>query len=440
MNLLNRTTVAAAVAVFFVPALSAVAAGKPKPASTPPVELKVISPAFKADKPLGVMYESGTALEFEAIIKGPTLGIAVDQGAKGYVGDLDTGWIVFKDPDGCLEVALSPGTPMAFQRPCLEALYPGIPPQDSFDLDSIPTDETYLQFTVDRDQPGVADGFVRNPAVRAALADPLASGAPEFMALTRDFIGGLHGNPDPSAAQSMPLGPSTGGTADDGYGYGADDDFPGLVVLSAHGAGLVYVDADGYPGTKTSSFVPESPRRQWNLAGFLNSVSYELKSIDGKTVIHAGMTLPNGLIAPIISLDNCIGQFDGQGFCDTDQHQYRVDGGPLQTVAGGRTAQDLWGAVVPSLTYEIRAFVVSGFAPSQIQDLNGDGKVTAADAKLAGYNVISGEVVTRFRQVNGFICTENTLTTMFGFDHDGNGQAQIGIACPPGPGALKGIP
>lgn len=433
MNSVSQLAVAAAVAACITPLAASGGGSKPAPAATPPVQLKILSPAYKSDKPLGIMYESGTTLEFEATIAGPSLGIATNR-PSSYIGYFDVGWIVFKDPDNCLEIALS-AVPMELQRSCLTALYPQIPP-GSTDMSPIVADETYLQFSNDNDQAGVPD----HNSPGSPLGDPLLSGEPEFMVLSRDFKGGLHGISDPPAPVSTPIGPYTGDSVDDGYGYGADDDFPGLVVLSARGVGLVYADADGFPGTKTSSLTPVSPRAQWNLAGFLNSVGYELKSINGKTVIHASMNLQHGLIAPIIALDNCIGVYDGGSFCDTDQHRYRVDGGPVQTVAGGRSAHDLWGALFPSLTYEVRAFVVSGTAPSQLADLNNDGKVTAADAKIAGYTVISDEAVTRFRQVSGFICFENTLTTIFGLDLDGNGQAQIGIACPPGAGALKKIP
>jgi len=431
MRLQHRNTVAAAVVACLAPVVATADGKQPKP---PPVNLKITSPAYASGKPLGVMYESGTALLFEAVIRGPTLGIATNR-LSVYIGDSDTGWIVFADPDNCLEIALNAisNAPIEFQRECLAALYPNIPPGSS-DMSSIVPDETYLQFSNDRDQPGVSD-FSSGP-----LSNPLLSGEPEFMVLTRDFKGGLMGFPDPPAPVSTPLGPFTGGTANDGFGYGADDDFPGLVVLSSRGVGLVYEDADADPNTKTSNFTLVSPRTQWNLAGFLHTVSYELKSNNGKTVIHAGMTLPNGLIAPLISLDNCIGQYDG-GFCDVDEHRFRIDGGPLQSGFGGRTAHEFWSAFIPSLTYEIRAFIVSGTAPSQLADLNGDGKVTVADAKIAGYKVLSNEAVTRFRQVSGFICApENNMTTLFGFDHDGNGQAQIGIVCPPGPGALRPIP
>ncbi len=56
------------------------------------------------------------------------------------------------------------------------------------------------------------------------------------------------------------------------------------------------------------------------------------------------------------------------------------------------------------MQFEGRAFMVSGIAPSLLSDGNGDGRVTAVDAKLAGYRVISNEVVFKFRKFHGDPC------------------------------------
>ena len=50
---------------------------------------------------------------------------------------------------------------------------------------------------------------------------------------------------------------------------------------------------------------------------------------------------------------------------------------------------------------ELRAFVINGTAPSTIEDWNGDGAVTAADAEFDGYTLISNEVVLEFVQIGG---------------------------------------
>ena len=64
--------------------------------------------------------------------------------------------------------------------------------------------------------------------------------------------------------------------------------------------------------------------------------------------------------------------------CD-DTGVFKVDGGAL--LPGGGTGLEHWTALIPTLTYEVRAFVVSGAAPTTLADLNNDNQVTAADAK-----------------------------------------------------------
>lgn len=416
-----------AVAAVLFPAVSH-AAPKPKPPPGPPVNLEIDSPAFRADRPLGTMYSSGTTLHLKATIE-RSLGIF---STGSYVGNGQTGWIIFADPDNCVEI-IANVAPMRFQSECLQQLYPNIP-EDDYPDSSIVPDETYLQFTIDRDAAGLAD-FTWN----SDLADPTRSGEPVFAGVTRQLIG----DEDPETPREFALGPFTGGTADDGFGYGSDDDLPGLVLLSNHGVGIVYVDPDGDSSTRLLDFAPAYPRARRNLAGFLNAVSYELKSNNGKTNIHAEMTLPDGLIAPIVAVDNCLGAGLPEGECD-GSNQFQVDGGPMQYNGGGDffgSGFGIWREQMLATTFEVRAFLVSGVAPSQLADLNLDGRVTAADAKAAGYTVISDEAVARFRQYPAFLCSEQgALTTVFGVDFDDNTAANIHIQCPPGPGAIKPIP
>lgn len=430
MAAVSRSIAVAAVAASLCPALSS-SAPKPKPPAAP-VNLEIVSPAYKPDLPLGTMYSSGTTLAFKATVKS-SLGIFT-HGA--YVPKRGVGWIIFNDPDGCTEVGVSFGLPMALQPVCLQQMFPGIPVdfQHFLDPSQVVPDETFLQFRIDNDAAGVAD-FTSNPG----LADPAQSGGPVFLGLTNQLVGD-EGVGSPLPLKELAIGPFTGASVDDGFGYGADDDLTGLVVLSNRGVGVVYQDADAFPGTRLANFTPVSPRTLRNLAGFLESVSYELKSNNGKTVIHANMTLPNGLIAPILAVDNCMNTDPGDlnATCDAIG-RYQVDGGPFQT--GADVGVELWSAVIPAMTFEIRAFIVSGTAPSQLADLNGDGKVTAADAKLAGYKLVSDEAVTQFRQFPSQLCSEqDALSTVFGADFDGNGYSAVHSECPPGPGSLKGIP
>ena len=431
MRMNSRLVVAAAVAAALCPALSSGAPKPPKPPPPPPVDLEIDAPAFRTDKPLGVMYSSGTTLHIKATIE-RSLGIL---SVGSYVGNGQTGWIVFKDPDNCVEI-IANYIPMRFQSECLQQKYPHLG-EDDFPDASIVPDETFLQFTIDRDSAGLPDF-----TWKSELADPTQSGEPVFAGVTRQLIG----EDFDEAPQEFALGPYTGGTANDGFGYGGDDDLPGLVLLSDHGVGIVYVDPDQDDNTRLLDFAPVYPKARRNLAGFLEAVSYELKSNNGKTTIHSEMTLPDGLIAPIVAVDNCV-SFDPENYGDdcNGTNRWQVDGGQINYGGGGDfggTGFGIWREqMLTTPFFEVRAFLVSGVAPSQLADLNLDGQVTAADATLAGYTVISDEAVSRFRQFPAFLCSEqNGLTTVFGVDLDGNGRARIHIECPPGPGQLKGVP
>jgi hypothetical protein len=324
--------------------------------------------------------------------------------------------------------------PMRFQSECLQQKYPHLG-EDDFPDASIVADETFLQFTIDRDGAGLPDY-----TWKSELADPTQSGEPVFAGVTRQLIG----EDGAEAPQEFALGPYTGGTANDGFGYGGDDDLPGLVLLSNHGVGIVYVDPDQDDDTRLLDFAPVYPRARRNLAGFLEAVSYELKSNNGKTNIHAEMTLPDGLIAPIVAVDNCVRYDEFDQDCN-GTNQWQVDGGQINYGGGGDfggTGFGIWREqMLTTPFFEVRAFLVSGVAPSQLADLNFDNVVNAADATLAGYTVISDEAVSRFRQFPAFLCSEqDALTTVFGVDLDENGRARIHIECPPGPGQLKGVP
>ena len=199
------------------------------------------------------------------------------------------------------------------------------------------------------------------------------------------------------------------------------------MLLSPRGVGLV-LDADlNAPPIRT----------QRNLAGFLNWVSYELKNPIGATVVSGGMMVPYGLIAPIVKVDECVGAQVSPGICDQPL-RYRMDGGPIQIAAPGRQPffpeAFLYMDLFNDLQYELRAFVVSGIAPSVLADQNGDGKVTAADATLAGYKVISNEAVIRLRQFHGEVCGGASLDNRLRADFDGNGLAFTTVRLPGGTG------
>lgn len=412
---------------------------KPAPKPQPLVNLDIEAPKYHPDLPLGIMFSSGWPIVFKAVASADALGIATDAQPSEFPTIEETGYVVFSDPDGCL--ALPEPFIVGYNDP--DFPNPDNPcPAYDFDPDGDPdtpppppprpaSDETYLEFANDVDLVGIADR-AGNPGRSIALGDAV-SGAPVFNGAI-DTSAGLSTGP-------VAVGPATGlatnsgvdDSIDDGVGYGADDDFPGLVLLSPRGVGLV-LDAD---------FNPPYVRQQRNLAGFLNWVAYELRSATGNTVVHAGMVMPYGLVAPLMRTDDCIGtslDTDGNVIC-SEPSQYRIDGGPLITAASFGSLQFNYPREFEASIYELRAFVVSGVAPSLLADMNNDGVVAAADATLAGYRVISNEKVIRLRQYHGNYCGGISFTQQSFFaDIDGNGRVTGGVVCPAGPGQITRPP
>lgn len=413
---------------------SAVANAKPAPKPQPLVNLDIEAPKYHPDLPLGIMFSSGWPIVFKAVTRDDALGIAMDAQPSEFPTSEETGYVVFSDPDGCLALpepfivgydnpaAPSPDNPCPVYDPDPDN-DPGTPPPPP---PRPASDETYLEFGNDVDQVGVLDGS-GNPGRSAALASPAHSGEPSF------FSAGDPDNDEVLDQVVVQVGPGTGGSVADGVGYGADDDLPGLVLLVPHGVGLV-LDQD---------FNRPAVKEQRNLAGFLNWTGYELRSAVGSTVIHAGMVLPYGLVAPLMQTDDCVGGTAATPTC-TEVERIRVDGGPIvaaPTLQGLPGLQGNYPEIFGAQTYELRAFLVSGVAPSTLADLNGDGKVSARDAVLAGYNVISDEAVALLRQYHGNYCGGIPFTqqTFFG-DFDGNGRVVNGFVCAAGPGVLTTQP
>ncbi len=392
----HRALVAAALALFSVAEARAAGAS-----SQPVVLLEITAPRTLKLLSPPIEMSSGWPLKFRATAFN-SLGLALDTGLPEYPILGSEGYVVLKDPDGCLEI---PPPSAATRNPlCVDT----------------PTDETYIIFHADVDQAGVPDN-VGDAARGAALADPTVSGEPLFNSRTDD---------DPVIVEAIPVGPVTGGNVADGYGYGADDDWASLVVLVPHGNGLV-LGAD---------FSRPSVLTQRNLAGFLNWSAYELSDLLGGVAVEGGMIVPYGLVAPMMLADDCGGATNGS-VCE-GQSSYRIDGGPvvLSARTGGiGNAQFTYPALVGATRFEVRAFVVSGVAPSQLRDENGDGKVTAADAKLAGHTVVSNEVVVQLRQYHGDPCGVGLANVVRG-DLDGNNYALSSFVCPAGPGQIKKPP
>jgi hypothetical protein len=350
----------------------------------------------------------------------------------------EVGYVVFADPDNCFSLGLG--------HTCAS------------------TDETYLEFTPDLDLPGIANPH-GNPDRLIALTESGGGGSPRILAFDVDThlndllvpygpeVGGADTLEYRCAGPLEYAGPACTQDSDcffdskcrllpvnaDGYGYGPDDDLPGLVLLSDTGVGLVLDENFNRPRVL----------QERNLAGLLNSVAYDLKDGSHRTTVLAHMNvphgrqhdlrtggsssipsqLPRGLFTPMVLADRCVGTVPACGTNFT--HIFRIDGGP-QVSMEDHDMLDLLNAKVVTL----RAFVVNGTAPSVLSDLNGDGFVGAKDAVLAGYQLLSGEESVRFV---GFYDDELEVLPLL-FDFDGNGDAVGLLVAPGGAGQITKVP
>jgi hypothetical protein len=339
-------------------------AGVVSPDISPVIVLEQLSPL--PNLPGGstpIQFRAGWPLIFRASVKAEEmLGIGRIFGEQAYEIDrwnfAEVGQgasVVFADPDGQWSYSV-PSAPL-------------------------PHDELVVDFYPDPgDVSGVVDDF---------LSGPLSHDPTLRFNLRPEFGGPL--------PQSEPDGTRVQLALPDGVQFGADDDFPGLVILSNVGVGIVLDSlADGWN--------PASPRQARNLAGFTNSVGYELSDAQGRTSVTTTMIVPRFLFSHIRLQDPCVGSVtlddNGMPISCSDPPVQRIDGGPM-------TPYTNLNGIDESLV-EIRAFVVAPVWNSvsnrlesldTVVDMNADGRVTAVDAELMGRQVLSNEVVFNFRQI-----------------------------------------
>jgi hypothetical protein len=284
-------------------------------------------------------------------------------------------------------------------------------------------DELYIEVQTEKhDTFGVFDNDTTgNSAIRARLIDDKASDpAPRNTPYLKLFDG-----------KTKAVGPKTGGRPDsgaskpdelDGYGYGADDDLASLVIMADIGGARVFDENfDLTPGVIR------------NMAGFVNTVSAVDLNGRGATTIRANLHVLAGVFEPIAIIDTNVTDPSLAGF----EYALRVDSGPVtginldedfptDVVPGGANAfyDELLSQYYPARV-KVRAVVVNGEAPDFIYDMNGDGKYTANDVRLAGYKLLTNEV-----SINLTLTHENLLTeapdskcpprTLIHSDLDGN--------------------
>lgn len=263
--------------------------------------------------------------------------------------------IVLTDPDGCLDMRHFPIT------------HAGRPYEDC----SGP-DETFLEFTTERfDTFDLADSNTGNFQVRDRLLDDaFVAGA----LLNKPYLRNTAGN-----VVAVPR-PQTGGNLLDGFGFGPDDDLPGLVVMSNLGAARVFDEN-----------FDRTTRVVRNMGGFVNGVAPELRTRRGGSALEVSMQVVAGMFEPIA-------QFDLDVDADGVDYLRRLESGPVRSFQflappanNDAILFDITSSYSPYLV-DLRIVLVEGVAPTFIEDKNHDGRFTADDLKRMGFKLQSNEV------------------------------------------------
>lgn len=394
-------------------------------AQSMPVQLHI--DAANSNGGLVLLSESGWPLTIKMVIDLPE-----DEEFPGYAvqpnfpTSRDVGFLIFNDPDGCLNPPV-PGWQVA---PTPECGWPDGPAPAS--------DEDYLEFWPDVDIAGAEDDR-GNADRRADLIDSAGGRGPEFQLWDRDVC-----VPGTGDADCVRMGPETGGEVVDGYGFGADDDITGLVIIAEYGVGRVFDEPN---------FELSDPIGAVNLAGLVNSVSYDLsdlqktsskpkgqkgkptETITEQSRVWAHINMPIDVIRHLIQYDACTGTQASDGYCDGSD-LWRIDGGPIEEPPLIFTRGDAASIyLLEESTFTLKVFLVSGIAPNRLFDEDGDGDVDSADASAAGYTLLSNEDSISLLQVSQSICFGGG-GGVIAWDLDSNGELIAPIVCPAGPGDL----
>jgi hypothetical protein len=308
------------------------------------------------------------------------------------------------------------------QNQCV--IFPGPPFEDA----------RYIRYNSDVDMVGVRDvndlGVYKpslgkgKRALKELLIYSAGSRGPEIQKMNgRDgppdecFPGhanfGASGGDRPDNGGCVSFGPDMGGEVVDGWGIGTDDDLPGLFIYSEKGIGLVWNEP---------SIELAHPAGVRNLAGMLDSVSFEISELKNKKAktkkskkpekskvvqslnIHAHMNVNVGVLSSMLFVDpngntetykvaGSLYQLDGQEPAELPE------GLDIPIGASGNCIDNTFIGFLREDTYEVRAFMVSGEAPAQLNDYNTDGLVNVQDAiDDPNITVISNEASVQFLQ------------------------------------------
>ena len=339
----------------------------------PPINVRVKNPDRLGHNGILLSGQWALVLEFEV------------QGAVGIVDDgidkgINNSALILRDPDGCINMQgwIAPGNPLNPIEGCTG-----------------PVDETFVRFTPDPlDTPGVSDtsGNTGIIDLQNALQDD-AYDPGNLANLNRQYFDNGFGGA-PSAFVGVGTEDATANPID-GYGYGVNDDFPGLYIWADIGTGRVT--------DESLDFVPDpdtTANKLRNMAGLVNGVFYTQLANWDRTSIVAVLNVDRGVLEPIIHFDFIDVNMD---FGESSVGFLRsIDGGPVETIlfpdSTPRDQDAAYEEVFASLEpFEVilRVAVVEGNAKPFIQDLDFNGKFNRRDIEMMGHTLLSD--VQRYR-------------------------------------------
>jgi hypothetical protein len=419
--------------------LTVICLATPAFADPMPVQLHIDAP--NSNGGLALLSESGWPLTIKMIIDLPEGEVFPAYAVQpNFPTTRDVGFLIFNDPDECLNPPV-PGWQALATPEC--GVPSPLPDEWVWEDWVVPdSDEDYLEFWPDVDIAGAEDNR-GNADRRADLIDSAGGRGPEFQAWNTDVC-----VPGTGDADCLRMGPQTGEEIVDGYGFGADDDITGLVVIAEYGVGRVFNEPD---------FELSDPVGAVNLAGLVNSVSYDLSDLqktnsktNGKkgkptvtiteqSSVWAHINMPIDVVRHLIQYDACTGERPDENTCEGND-LWRVDGGPVEEPPmkysrGDAASIDL----LEASTFTLKVFLVAGIAPSRLFDEDEDGDVDSADASAAGYTLLSNEDSISLLQLSQSLCFGGGGGVIV-WDLDENGEVIVPIVCPAGPGDLGRAP
>jgi len=374
----------------------------------PPVRLRIHGPRAGD---IGVMITSGWSFKISADVENA---IAFVQASSLN----STQALVYEDPDNCLDMR--------------DYLFTG-----SLETGCAGQDESFIEFKVDTDRPGVLDNGSGLETVCGHLTDDQAViQAGPLDNKQNLWILDLSLPSEPPIL--LPVGPYTGGVrltpdlndpALDCFGYGHDDDLKGLVVMADIGAARVMNwDGEDFPGIN----------RIRNMAGLVDRVGYEFIDKKGRSAITAEFFVNRGDFEPFAF-------FDGSQTDPNVDFLMKIDNGSPQNmnyVGTPVTPFQRLGEYVtatPLIDIKIRVVLLEETAPDFIDDMDGNGKFTIDDLIAMGYTPLSNQARLRIvakgpEKANAEFGLDYCpgLSTLIPKDLDLNGS--IGYSCSTGGG------